>query len=159
MNWDFWKKTHQIKPFNSLEEWDSYVEDSLKLPNLDLAINSPMKKSKVKKGIDIMSNKYDSFAEYTLFQYMRLIKGYVVERNKSQYLHYIDLKGKMRKYYYDFTINGAPAEVKGRITDNDRCKLEQCTNVTWYFQSDINIMAAELNKQFPGWKEDFTQTN
>lgn len=159
MTWDFQKKTGLIKPFSNIEEWDQYVEDSNKLPQLDAFANSPMKKSKIKKGMNEVGEKFDSFAEYAFTKYMRLIKGYIVERNKVQFLNYIDPVGKMRKFHPDFYVNGAPCEVKGRVTETDRCKLEQCPQVTWYFQSDINAMADELSKQFPNWRSDFHQTN
>ena len=160
MNFDFWKQTGQIKPFNSVEEYDDYIKDCLELPSLHTFINSPLKKSKVKKGLTNRGEKMDSFFEYTFISYMRLVKGYIVERNtKTSFLIYTDTDGKQKKFYPDFIVNGQFAEVKGRFSDKDRCKRDQHPSVSWYFSDDIKQMRAELDKLFPDWKEDFVQLN
>jgi len=160
MTYDFWQKTGMIKPFTSIEQFEKYEADLCKLPKLDMYANTALKKSKIKKGVNILSEKFDSFAEFTLVQYMRLIKGYVVERNKKMYfLTYVDQNGKVCKFYPDFVINGKFAECKGKMSDKDLCKLQQCPEVEWYFQSEIEIMSKELNKAFPDWRSEFIQTN
>jgi len=159
MNLDFWKKTGTIKPF-TLEEWDQFTEDIVKLPKLDSFINTPMRKSKVKKGVNVQSEKFDSFTEFAFVQYQRLIQFAIVERNvKSLFFHYTDTNGKMCKFFPDFLVNGVPVEIKGRLSEKDRCKLEQCTNVVWYFQADVNRMMGELDAKIPNWRSDFLQTN
>jgi len=156
----FWKTTGGIKPFNSIEEFEKYTEELCKLPKLDSFINSPLKKSIVKRGINVRSEKFDSFAEFTFCQYMRLIKGYVVERNKKvTFFTYVDNNGKICKFYPDFIVNGQPMEVKGRLNEKDNEKLRQCELVQWYFQSDINEMRNELNQLFPDWQSEFIRLN
>ena len=149
-----------MKPFSSVEEYEKFEEDLCKLPHLDIYANTSLKRTKVKKGVNTLSERFDSFAEYTLVTYMRTIKMYLVERNqKTQFLSYVDQNGKVCKFYPDFTINGRFAEVKGRMNEKDHCKLTQCHDVDWYFQDDINKMAAELDKVSPEWRANFIRTN
>jgi len=160
MNFDLWLKTGQIKPFNSVEEFEQYTEDCLKLPALSTYINSPLKKSKIKRGFTNRGEKMDSFFEYTFITYMRQVKGYIVERNnKSSFLFYNDPDGKQKKFYPDFLVNGNYAEVKGRFSEKDKCKKDQHPDVQWYFSEDIKLMREELNQLFPDWKSDFLQIN
>ena len=160
MTIDYWRKTNQMKPFNSVEEFEKFEDDLLKLPSLKSFSNSPLGKSKIRKGVNLLSEKFDSFAEYTFVTYMREIKHFIVERNiKTYFLTYIDQNGKICKFYYDFKINGIPSEVKGRLTDKDRCKLEQCPDVKWYFQNEINNMGNELDRIIPNWRTNFIQLN
>jgi len=159
MNFELWKRGI-IKPFNSVEEFEKFEEELVKLPSLSSFTDSPLRKSKIKRGINVHSEKFDSFAEYTFVQYNRLIKLNIVERNhKSFFYTYTDNEGKICKFYPDFIVNGTYCEVKGRLNDKDRCKMEQCTDVKWFFQSDINQMSIELDKVFPNWRADFIQTN
>lgn len=158
INFDFWKKTHQIKPFQSIEEWEEFEKDCCKLPSLEPFINSPLKKSKIKRGI-AAGDKFDSFSEYVFKTYFTKIKGYVVERNQSIKLPYTDTTGKLRKYIPDFIVNGIFMEVKGRITPLDQLKQAAHPEVIWIFQSEIEQMKKDLNNQFPGWEADFIQTN
>jgi hypothetical protein len=37
---------------------------------------------------------------------------------------YIDVSGDHRNYYPDFKVNGKLYEIKGRLTDNDLCKIQ-----------------------------------
>ena len=160
MTYEFWKKTGQIRPFSSVEEFEQFEKDLCKLPSLESFVNTPLHKSKIKKGVNLLSEKFDSFAEYTFVTYMRLVKLYIVERNKKMaFLTYVDLSGKVCKFYPDFIVNGVFYEVKGRLTEKDMCKLQQCPEVIWQFQSDINQMAAELNSLYPHWATEFIQTN
>ena len=160
MTFDYWKSAVQMRPFESVEQFDKFQEDLLKLPSIPLPNMASMKKQKIKKGTNSRSEKFDSFAEYTFAQYMRLIKGYTVERNnQTLFLPYIDEGGKQRKFYPDFIVNGLFCEVKGRYSDKDKCKREQHPEVVWYFQPEINSMEAELNEKHKGWKSDFFQTN
>ena len=160
MNYEFWKRTGQIKPFNSIEEFEKYEEDLCKLPSLQSFVNSPVRRSKIRKGVNIQSEKFDSFAEYVFVTYMRQVKFYVVERNmKTFFLTYINPNGKVCKFYPDFLVNGRYCEVKGRMNEKDDAKLTQCTEVGWYFQSDINMMMTEMDGLLPGWRAEFIQTN
>lgn len=85
--------------------------------------------------------------------------GYVVERNHTIKLPYTDSTGKLRNYIPDFVINSIFYEVKGRITPLDQLKQAAHSEVIWVFQPEIEQMKKELNIQFPGWAEDFIQTN
>jgi hypothetical protein len=158
MNFEFWKRTGVIKPFESIEEWEQYTEDCCKLPSLESFVNSPMKKSKIRKGI-AAGDKFDSFSEFVMKCYFTKIKGYVVERNHIIKLPYMDNSGKQRNYIPDFTVNGIFYEVKGRFTTLDQIKQASHPEVHWIFQEEINQMKKELNEQYPGWDTDFIQTN
>ncbi|MBR6610841.1 MAG: hypothetical protein IKK93_01190 [Campylobacter sp.] len=159
MNYNFWKKTGQIKPFNSVEEFKKYCQDIIKDPIASIKANTPLHKSKIKKGVS-KGNKFDSFAEFTFCTYMEKIKHYFVERNhKSVFLLYTDEAGKTRKYYPDFIVNGTFYEVKGRLRPKDELKMRQHPEVVFVFQDEINEMAKELDKDYHGWREDFIQTN
>lgn len=162
MTFEYWKTAVQMKPFESVEQFDKFSEDLLKLPEINISskIAKSGKQQRIKKGTNSRSEKFDSFAEYTFAQYMRLIKGYTVERNNlATFLPYIDEKGKQRKFYPDFIVNGMFCEVKGRFSEKDQCKRDQHPEVTWYFQPDINLMETELNNKFVDWKSDFFRTN
>ena len=161
MDYNFWKKTGQIKPFISVEEFEKYCQDIVTDSSTTPAIksNTPLHKSNIKKGYS-KGNKYDSFAEFTFCSYMERIKGFFVERNqKSIFLPYTDETGKTRKYYPDFIVNGVFYEVKGRIRPKDEQKRRQHPEVVFVFQSEINDMAKELDKSCTGWRNDFIQTN
>jgi len=160
MNYEFWKKTGQIKPFKTVEEMEKYEEDLCKLPSLSSFANTALTKSKIKKGVNILSEKFDSFTEYAFVTYMRSVMHYVVERNmKQQFLNYVDQNGKLCKFYPDFVVNGVLSEVKGRLNAKDQCKLDQHPQVQWYFQDDVNKMMGEMDKLIPHWRADFIQTN
>lgn len=160
MTYEYWKSAVTMKPFENVEQFDKFSEDLCKLPSINTFANTSLKKSKIKKGVNSRSEKFDSFAEYTFAQYMRLIKGFAVERNhQTQFLTYIDEKGKQRKFYPDFIVNGLYCEIKGRYSEKDICKKDQHPEVEWYFQPQINEMAAELDKNFKNWKDDFFRTN
>lgn len=158
MNFDFWKKTGLIKPFNSLEEWQKYEEDCCKLPQIEPFKNSPLKKSKIKRGMSA-GDKFDSFSEFTFKAYFTKIKRYVVERNTSVKLTYFDDTGKQRNYIPDFMVNGIFYEVKGRVNPLDLIKKEAHPEVEWVFQAEIEEMKKELDDQYPGWRDEFIQTN
>lgn len=159
MTYEYWKKTSTIKPFISVEEFEEYEKDLLKLPNLSSFVNTPLHKSKIKKGMTGRGESVDSFWEYIFITYMRQIKGYVVERNHKSFLNYITPDGKQAKFYPDFCCNGIWSEIKGRFTDKDKAKKEQHPEVQWYFSEDIKLMKEELNKKISNWDSDFLQLN
>jgi len=160
MTYDLWVKTGIIKPFTSVDEFEKYTEELNKLPKINIFANTSLRKSKIKKGFNSRSEKFDSFFEFIFVQYMRQIKGYVVERNqKTHSLSYVDPSGKICKFYPDFIVNGQFYEVKGRFTDKDLEKQRQNPDVTFVMSDDIKKMEAELDKNIQNWREDFTQTN
>ena len=64
MNLDFWKKTGQIRPFKTVEQFEKFEEDLMKLPSLKSFTNTPLKKSTIRRGVNIQSEKFDSFFEF-----------------------------------------------------------------------------------------------
>jgi hypothetical protein len=160
VNLDFWKKTGQIRPFKTVEQFEKFEEDLMKLPSLKSFTNTPLKKSTIRRGVNIQSEKFDSFFEFIFITYKRKIEFAHVERNcKSQFLFYTDAKGKSRKFYPDFIVNGMFYEVKGQFRENDRRKMEQCAEVTWVFKEDIQKMEAELDSAFgKSWRSEFIDT-
>jgi hypothetical protein len=158
MTFDFWKKTGIMKPFETIEEWEEYEKDCCKLPSIDHFVNSPMHKTKIKKGISA-GDKFDSFSEFVLKTYFTKVKGYVVERNTIQKLPYTDMNGKIRNYIPDFIVNGIFYEVKGRVNPLDLIKKQAHPEVEWVFQDEIEKMKKKLDENFPDWRSDFFQTN
>jgi hypothetical protein len=160
MTFDFWKNTHTIRPFQSVEEFEQYEEDCIKIPKINIFVNTALNKSRVKKGVNSRSEHFDSFFEFTFVEYMRTLKGHNVERNaKMHSLPYIDHTGKSRKFFPDFIVDGTFYEIKGRFTETDRCKFDQHPEVKWIFAADIELMRIELDSQLPDWKNEFVQLN
>jgi hypothetical protein len=160
MTYKFWKDTLTIRPFQSVEEFEKYEQDCIKIPKINIFVNTALRKSRVKKGVNSRSERFDSFFEYTFVEYMRTLKGHNVERNhKTQSLPYIDQVGKARKFYPDFVVDGIFYEIKGRFTETDRCKFDQHPEVKWIFAADIDMMSKELDSQLPDWRNDFIQLN
>lgn len=159
MDFNFWKKTGLIKPFNSVEEFTTYCQDIVRDPSVSIKVNAALHKSNIKKGIS-KGNKFDSFAEFTFCTYMEKVNHFIVERNnKVAFLPYYDETGKVRKYYPDFIVNGTFYEVKGRIRPKDELKMRQHPEVIFVFQDEINEMAKTLDEDYKGWRADFIQTN
>ena len=97
MTLDYWKKTGQIKPFATVEEFETFAEELIKDSSTPIKPNSPLHKAIAKKGI-ANGVQYDSFAEFTFMKYEEKINHATVERNnKAKFLIYIDEQCKQRK--------------------------------------------------------------
>lgn len=161
MNFEYWKKTKEMKPFQSIEEFTQFEKDLIAgygysgIPK-PAAMGRPIAKKGTASG-----TQYDSFAEFTFHTYMTKIEHASVERNyKEHFLYYYDEENKQRKYYPDFIVNGTYAEVKGRYSAKDARKKEQHPEVAWYFQEDIDKMAEILDEKLGRqWRNEFIQTN
>lgn len=159
MTFDYWKKTGQMKPFMSVEEFDKFAEDIVTDLVRPIRTNASKGRAIARKGFG-EGAKYDSFAEYTFYMYMTKIEMATVERNeKREFLYYFDQQNKQRKYYPDFIVNGTFAEVKGILREKDQLKKQQHPEVKWYFSEDIKEMTKELDEKVPKWRDGFTQTN
>ena len=159
MTVDFWKKTLQIKPFESVEEFERFEKDLVEDLSTPIRPNSPTNKAIAKKGF-AYGVQYDSFAEYTFMKYKEKIEHSIVERNcKSKFLIYIDDQCKQRKWYPDFIVNGVFYEVKGIMRPKDYQKKAQHPEVEWVFSEDCKRMAKELDEKNAGWRNDFIQKN
>ncbi|MCF0125428.1 MAG: hypothetical protein HUJ68_06695 [Clostridia bacterium] len=159
MHYQLWKTTGILKPFNTVEEFEQFEKDLFESPDPLIKKAAPKGRSNIKRGY-YHGNKYDSFAEFTFCSYMEKVMLYNVERNERQnFLLYLDENGKSRKYYPDFIVNGGYCEVKGRMRPKDELKRRQHPEVVWYFQPEINEMAKVLDEKFPGWRDEFIQTN
>lgn len=159
MTLDFWKKTGQIRPFATVEEYEEYEKDLIHDVEVQIKANSPLRRATAKKGI-ANGVQYDSFAEYTFMKYEEKACHSAVERNnKAKFLPYIDEECKQRKWYPDFIVNGVFYEVKGMMRAKDHLKKAQHPEVEWIFQDDCNRMAKELDEKSPGWRDDFIQTS
>jgi hypothetical protein len=134
------------------------LEKSLnKIPELKVKTNAAMRKSMIKRGM-AFGIKFDSHWEYIFYKYMHDYKGYVVERNKLESIPYIDTTtGKQRKFFPDFKVNGLFYEIKGRWSQTDLDKMDQCPQVKFYSVEEITMMEKELNKNLVAWNEDFIQ--
>lgn len=159
MTLDYWKKTGQIKPFATVEEFETFTEELIKDSSTPIKPNSPLHKAIAKKGI-ANGVQYDSFAEFTFMRYEEKINHATVERNnKAKFLIYIDDQCKQRKWYPDFLVNGIFYEVKGLMRPKDHLKKSQHPEVEWIFSEDCKRMAQELDDKCPGWRSDFIQTS
>ena len=98
---------------------------------------------------------FDSKWEYAYYRWARDIRGYSIERNISDYLFYLDASGKRRRFYYDFTVNGCPHEVKGIFRANDVLKMEQCPQVKFIYGDEMKQIIREVFKEFPDWESSF----
>ena len=98
---------------------------------------------------------FDSKWEYAYYLYIKNIEGRSIERNTSDYLFYIDAAGKRRRFYYDFTVDGCPVEVKGIFRANDTLKMEQCPQVTFIYGATMQAIIKTIKKEFPEWEKDF----
>lgn len=161
MNYEFWKKTKQMKPFESVEDFEQFEHDLVsEMGSSGIARMASMRRPAVKKGT-ALGVSYDSFAEFVFYTYMTRVNLASVERNYREHvLLYYDENNKQHKYYPDFVVDGELAEVKGRFGKKDMLKKEQHPEVKWYFQPDIDEMAAKLDQTFGrSWRDDFVQTN
>ena len=159
MNYQFWKKTGCIKPFQSVEEFEKFQEDAMNDKWTGVKPNSPFNKAIAKKGF-AYGVSYDSFAEFTFMTYEEKICHASVERNmKLKFLNYIDENGKGRKWYPDFIVNGIFYEVKGVVRPKDQQKKNQHPEVEWVFSEDCKQMAKELDDKCPGWRDEFVPKN
>lgn len=155
MNFHLWKKTLKIKPFSTIEEYEEFEKDCCKLPSLEPFINSPLKRSKIKKGI-ADGIKFDSKWEFAFYFYIKNIENKIILRNKTEFLIYTNSKNKISKFFPDFIINSFQyAEVKGIFRENDFLKMNQCPQVEFYSKNEIKSIIKELNLRFPNWEKEF----
>lgn len=103
------------------------------------------------------SVKFDSIWEYAYYRWSKEVQGNVIERNRTEYFIYYDDSNKKRKFFYDFNENGLPVEVKGILRPADLCKQDQCPQVRFVFSEEIKDIMKELNKKFPGWRNDYVE--
>lgn len=98
---------------------------------------------------------FDSKWEYAFYRYQKDIKGAVIKRNHSEWYPYYDSLGKQRRFYYDFTVNNQPFEVKGIFHDLDYLKQQATYGiVTFVTDVDIKPMMKELDAKIPTWRND-----
>jgi hypothetical protein len=158
MTFQFWQKTGIIKPFDSVEECDQFILDCVKIPKLDITVNTPLKRSRVKKGINERGEKFDSKWEFIAATYFRMIEGKIVERNRSQFVYYLDEKNKQRKWFWDLNVAGEKYEIKGIFRERDSLKQQQHTDIKFLIKEDIEKMIDALNAKFgKTWQGNFTE--
>jgi hypothetical protein len=158
ITFSFWQKTRIIKPFISVEEFEKFEEDCIKIPKLETFTNTPLKKSKVKKGINERGERFDSKWEFIAATYFREIEGKVVERNRTEFVIYIDEKNIQRKWFWDLTVAGEKYEIKGIFREKDYQKQIQHPEIKFLINDDIKRMVSELDKKIgKGWRNNFTE--
>jgi hypothetical protein len=157
ITFSFWQKTGLIKPFESVEEYESFINDCIKIPKLDIIANTPLKKSRVKKGINERGEKFDSKWEFIAATYYREIEGKAVERNRTQFVTYLDENRKMRKWFWDLNVGGERYEIKGIFRERDLLKQQQYPEIKFIIKEDIEKMVDKLNAKLgTEWKNNFT---
>lgn len=103
--------------------------------------------------------KFDSKWEYAFYRYHKEIAGNVIYRNKTEWYPYRDSAGMERRFYYDFTLNGQPYEVKGIFRERDLLKQQATSGlVTFVSGNDIKPLIKELNAKSPNWESDYVTT-
>lgn len=134
------------------------IEEASKLKQLEPALTTSgkMHHQQGHKGF-AEGDKYDSYWEYAFALYNRECLGQVVTRNRIEKLHYIDDNGKNRSFYPDFIVAGKYYEVKGFLRPLDKCKMDQCWEVTFVFGDEIKPMIRWLNQHHPHWRDEYTQ--
>jgi hypothetical protein len=158
MTWNFWQKTGIMRPFDSLEECDQFIEDCVKLPKIDVFRNTPLKRSRVKRGINERGEKFDSKWEFVAATYFREIEGKFVERNREQFVIYLDEKGKQRKWFWDLNVAGEHYEIKGIFRERDSLKQQQHPEIKFLIKEDIEKMIEKLNAKLGRvWNSNFIE--
>lgn len=125
--------------------------------DIDIKANAGIRGPQGKKGT-YNSIKFDSVWEYAYFRWSKELHGNIIERNREEYFIYFDESNKKRKFFYDFTENGAPVEVKGILRPADACKQSQCPQVRFVFGDEIKDIMKELDKKSPGWRQDYVES-
>jgi len=142
----------------TLEEYEEYERECSEVSDVPVPKMTPMGMSTIKKGMTERGESVDSFWEFCTITYWRHVRGSVVERNESDFLLYVAHDGQMRKWFYDFRIDGNPYEVKGQFRPDDYLKMESHPEVQWITDVHIKEYERELNRVLPGWREMFTET-
>lgn len=156
MSWkvsDIKARLHKMKPV-TVEEMSEYIDEIDEKIEFNKPIYTPLGKSPIEKG-SYDSVQFDSKWEAAFYIFFKEIKGCVVERNKEDYLLYLSADGKERKFYYDFTVNGAKYEVKGRFRPDDLEKQAQCREVTFYSAEDMKPLIKAVNAYKPNWRAEY----
>lgn len=155
------KKRFKHQPINIDdidEDIENTIEDNSRLRHLEPTLSTgKMYHQQGHKGF-AQGMKFDSFWEYAFYLYMTEKEGKVVERNRTEKLHYVDENGKQHNFYPDFIVGGKYYEVKGFLRPKDKLKMDQCWEVTFVFGDEINPMIQWLNKNHPKWKDEYMQT-
>jgi hypothetical protein len=97
---------------------------------------------------------FDSKYEAYVYCYYKKIKCIPIERNKTEWLPYVDEAGKKRKWFFDFIIGGEPTEVKGYFRITDEMKQRQNPTVKFLTSVEINPMKKEVKKVFPDFESE-----
>jgi|GEM_PF-4201823 len=150
---EYIKQRHQV-PIANISDYTEYIEHCCDVKLESPKLNSPIKKSIIEKGI-AEGQKFDSKFEYCFWLYHKYIKGNSIERNSSEYLSYTNSDGKIKKYYFDFYVNGVKTELKGYMRADDFLKRDQHPEVNWIMQSDCKDIIKEVYKRFPHWKDNY----
>jgi len=136
------------------EEMNKYIDEIDDISEFNKPIYTPMTSNGIVKG-SYDSIEFDSKWEAAFYIYFKEIKGCVVIRNTEDFLFYLAPDGKERKFYYDFTVNGAKFEVKGRFRESDIEKMQQCRDVTFYSAEEMKPIFKEVIKFKPNWKSEY----
>lgn len=140
----------------SVSEMEKYIDGIDHLPELkgkELPANSGQGPQGKKGTMD--GEQFDSMWEGAVYVYYRYIKGLAIERNRTEWLPYIDDDGKKRKFYPDFKIGNRFVEVKGIYRTSDMCKMTQHPEVEFIDKTTIGPILTELTKKLPDWKKDY----
>jgi len=155
-HYEHWKKTGKLKVFDTEKEFEKYGQDLCSLPSLDAFVNTPFLKSNVKRGI-LDGERFDSQWEAAFYVWAKEVKGWTVQRNRSEFLLYID-NNKQKKFFPDFICNGRYYEIKGVWRETDVKKQEQCPFVEFLSSSEIAEIMDALAKEVPNWKDRYMLT-
>ena len=100
--------------------------------------------------------KFDSKAEFIVYLYYKKVLLAPIERNRTEWLPYVDDVGKQRKFYPDFKAAGKFLEVKGYWRPADIKKQEAHPEVQFVDASVYGRWRKDVEKVVPDWESLYT---
>jgi len=154
---EVWRRMGKL-PVMTLEEYEVYERECSEVGEVPVPKMTPYGHSNIKRGLSERGERLDSGWEFTFLSYWRHVMGAVVERNELGYLLYVSVDGSIRKWFYDFVVNGELYEIKGQFRPDDYRKMDAHPEVNWITDVHIRSYERELNARVPGWRDNFIET-
>lgn len=101
---------------------------------------------------------FDSVWEFAYFIWMRDIRGEMCERNKVEYVTYIDDDTKSKRWYPDFKIATGYSEIKGIMRPKDFKKMEQHPEIEFITGDKMKLILEELKQKIPNWRNEYMES-
>ena len=117
--------------------------------------NNPLSGPIAKRGFGD-GEKFDSKAEFVVYLYYKKVLMRPIERNRTEWLPYVDENGKTRRFYPDFKADGKYLEVKGFWRTADLKKQEAHPEVVFVDATVYGPWRKEVEKVLPDWESQYT---